>query len=263
MDESKQDFSILSSIKEIFRPSVKQSAPTKPKGLPSAPDEIKKANQERLLSLRELAFFNTLFEKQEKLIKNYTTFAKTPYFSGSEEIIDQKTDYLLKERVKEKQEFYEIDKLLIDDIPLSGTLEVTDAGLFFLKVDPAFVEIPFATYAGKSAKKTPFIAHAPVISEKELPGRQKERVTEIGESFSFEIKECVKIYPEGFSEIKSIFLLRIKSIELEHLREKYGLPSKLHSQDFSIVFAFEDKIYDPNRKEPTHYLKVNPAQSFA
>lgn len=79
-------------------------------------------------------------------------------------------------------------------------------------------------------------AHISVMSAGELS--KQINIDEIGKTFKFEIASFDSLRPDNFKGVEKVSFLSLASSELEALRSKYGLTSKIHgNHDFHITFS--------------------------
>ena len=263
----KTQTSALSNLAKLLSPiSKKAERRSQSKILQIQPDLILRAKNPNIgrdyVNAVESSFFKTLFRAEQLPHKNQLTYEKPHYFPSGHNPEKPESPYLLKERFKEKKERIHAPKLLFGakyKLNSTGTLHMTPTGLVFLKVDEAFVETAYPYFEKKGAEKPPFIAHIPVISEEETQKLQAKGFKELSQSFQFSVKDCIVIEPAYWSEMDKIWALSVESEELEQFREKYGLSSKLHSQDFIIVVGMKKRSdIDPEEEVDKHYLRVSP-----
>jgi hypothetical protein len=125
-----------------------------------------------------------------------------------------------------------------ENLPLEGHLIVKSDGFGYLKVDDAYIHtlFPMLGLAEEGYKIPPYFrsaeapgAHISVfyVDEHILP-------EEIGQTFHFDLDQIVIVKP---SKTTSYAVLQIRSLELETLREKYGLSPKLHGHEYHISLA--------------------------
>ncbi|MCH9630742.1 MAG: hypothetical protein S4CHLAM37_07460 [Chlamydiia bacterium] len=263
--------SATSVLSKILKPVKKGAAKGVQKVKGINPDGIQKATNPNIgrayINAIDSAFFKTLFRAVEMPKNGPTTFAKSHYFPTGKPIDKEESEFLVRERFEEEKKSIDNPRLLFStkyNLNSEGTLHMTPTGLAFLKVDEKFVDTAYPHFYSKGAEKPPFIAHIPVISEDEMRKLNLKGLKEIGETFKFTVVDCVSITPSHWNEMDTIWALTVKSEELEHFREKYGLTSRLHSQDFIIVVAIKPKsIIKPVKEKEQHYLRVNPATSRA
>lgn len=125
-----------------------------------------------------------------------------------------------------------------EHLPMEGQLIVKSDGFGYLKVDDDYIHALFPMLGLKEDgfKEPPYFrtdeapgAHISVfyVNENIIP-------EEVGQYFRFELKQIVIVKP---SKDMSYAVLQVVSPELEKLREKYGLSSKLFGHDYHISLA--------------------------
>jgi hypothetical protein len=124
------------------------------------------------------------------------------------------------------------------NLPTEGQLIVKSDGFGYLKVDDAYIHTLFPMLGlEEDGYKEP-----PYFRTKEAPGAhisvfyvdENIKPEEVGQYFQFELKQIVIVKP---SKDTSYAVLQIESPELEKLREKYGLSSKLFGHEYHISLA--------------------------
>lgn len=80
-------------------------------------------------------------------------------------------------------------------------------------------------------------SHITVIKNEE--GKDIEKVKELGQEFPFTIIGFESVKPDGWEEVKKVYMITVNSPELEKLRKKYKLPPKIEDHDFHITVAIE------------------------
>jgi hypothetical protein len=128
-----------------------------------------------------------------------------------------------------------------------GMLKQKDNGYLYLEVAPEFISeiLPMIQCEGRIVPPRHFTskkgigAHISVMYENERIAEEIWRVEELGQSFSFEVKELrtVKITRDG--KLKKLWLLALEAPTLECLRENYGLPNKIKGHDFHITIGYQ------------------------
>lgn len=119
-------------------------------------------------------------------------------------------------------------------IELSGTLACSANNLIYLNVDDAFIHLLFPLLQEKHIKKPNYFgkglagAHVSVIYPEETVSFDKN---DLGKKYHFKIKELV-IAEMNF---KKYYVLLVDCPELQHLRNKYGLPDELNFKNYWIA----------------------------
>lgn len=126
-----------------------------------------------------------------------------------------------------------------------GVLKQKPNGYLYLVVSRDFISeaLPLIDVQGKIVppqhytSKKGIGAHISVIDENEQIANEIWEIKELGQEFTFTIKELrtVKLNKDG--KMKKLWLLAVAAPELEKLRESYGLPSKLKGHDFHITLG--------------------------
>ncbi len=122
--------------------------------------------------------------------------------------------------------------------PLQGVLRVKSDGYAYVKVDDAYVHelFPMLGLRREGYREPPYFrsvlspgAHISVFYANEHVSPK-----EVGEVFHFTLRDIVIVRP---SRYVSYAVLQVDAPELERLREKYGLRSKLQGHEFHISLA--------------------------
>lgn len=134
-------------------------------------------------------------------------------------------------------------------LPHEGRLVRKPDGYVYLKVDDDYIRklFPLLEVAREGYREPPY------FRTREAPGAHisifyvDEHVDpkELGQTFHFDLEDIAVVRP---SRTVSYVVLQVKSPELEKLRQKYGLPPKLHGHEFHISLAKKSHHY----KKKTH-----------
>lgn len=135
----------------------------------------------------------------------------------------------------------------LENLPQQGVLKNKE-GFIYLKVDDNYIYSLFALLEQKGLEIPPYFrtesapgAHISVIYEDERQALPP-MIPEVGQTFNFEIKEFQSIF---LRDDKEVYVLVVSSPELEALRTKYGLSSKLMGHEYHITIA--EKNYPANQ----------------
>ncbi len=146
-----------------------------------------------------------------------------------------------------------------------GTLKQSH-GFIYIQINDVFIEDLFSvlekTYSVKKATypsssdhpKT----HIPVISEQEMTFHHLEIQQEIGKEFSFEVTGFYAVKPTLWNEVEQVWFLQVESLELESLRGKYFLSTKLGGNPFLIAVAIQPNIPHASAAS-SPLMRINPA----
>lgn len=126
-------------------------------------------------------------------------------------------------------------------IKFIGTLKKTKDGFVYLDVPDDLIH-GFFKAIGKDAKKPPYFtkkfnnvgAHISVMGSSES---EDLKISEIGKDFEYEILDAVHLNPQKWPEMSRVWIIQVKSSQLEKLREKYGLPKKNKGHEFHITIG--------------------------
>jgi len=126
-----------------------------------------------------------------------------------------------------------------------GILKEKSNGYLYLDVSDEYIvqAIDLIDVPGKMlpsrdyTKQNGIGAHISVIFENERCREQIYEVLEVGQEFSFSIKELGTL--QARNDRDKIWVLAIDAPELEALRKSYGLPPLARDQDFHITIGLE------------------------
>lgn len=126
-----------------------------------------------------------------------------------------------------------------------GVLKQKDNGYLYVEVSNDYIGqlLPLIQAQGRLvpprhyASKKGIGAHISVMYENERIAQEIWNISEIGQTFSFTVKELrtVKLSRDG--KMRKLWLIAVEAPALERLREKYGLTSRLKGHDFHITLA--------------------------
>jgi hypothetical protein len=203
----------------------------------------------------------SFFNQEASAKRTETTYAKTHYFPHTSHL-EGSHPYVLKERFKDNIRPVAAPALLFEakwHLDSTGILKQTPEGLVYLDISDDYIHKLYPFLQEEGLQKPYYSAHIPVISEQEKS--HLEGIQEIGQSFKFSPQKCIRLMLKHHPQLEEIWMLNVKSPPLEHFREKYKLPSKLHSQEFSIVIAVKPKTSSPKEEDNHYYFRINPAIS--
>ena len=141
-----------------------------------------------------------------------------------------------------------ISKNLKKDVKFKGTLKQNKDNFVYLDVSNDLIN-GFYRSMEESAQKTPYDkksfnnvgAHISVIGTDEFNESEISDIKEIGNDFSFQLKDVKSVNPSSWGEMERVWFIEVESTELEELRKKYGLSKKLDGHEFHITFAVKEK----------------------
>lgn len=149
-------------------------------------------------------------------------------------------------------------------LPCKGRLKQTEKGMVYLDIDNEFIHRLILFLRGENLIKPPYFnafsspkgAHIIVMTENEVKYREVFSVLELGREFLFQIEGVYTVNPDSWSHVKKAWILQIRSLELETLREKYHLPAKVKGHDFQIVIALEPLEKGEVKRKPPMRINV-------
>lgn len=128
------------------------------------------------------------------------------------------------------------------NLPLEGSLRLDHSGYIYLKVTNRYVYELFPMLhlqgfqmPGSIRRHTKIGAHISVFYKDE--GQSIGRIDEIGKVYGFVPKRVRQVRARG----KEYVILEVDAPELEQLRKRYGLSSKLLGHEFHITLAEREK----------------------
>lgn len=123
-------------------------------------------------------------------------------------------------------------------LPQTGVLTEAEDGFVYLKVDDDYIKQLFFMIPHLHYEMPPYFrrsdspgAHITVFYVDER--KRKGKIHEIGQTYSFTIKGLMIVPPKT----QEYVILEVKSLDLEHLREKYGFPPLIKNHEFHITIA--------------------------
>ena len=207
-------------------------------------------------------FLKELFNQAELLLKSQTTYAKSHYFPNGQET---KERVLIKERFLQKPTPLNCPQIHFGakfQFNTKGQLQQASNGLIYLKIDEDFIDKlhPLIQEPGVIKPSDSLGAHIPIISPEEWSGLELEHFNPSETTHCFSILECQKLSCGDLPDVDSVWVLTMHSPSLELLRENYRLPTKLHSQEFRVVFAIKPTSNDTiKKKHELYYFRTNAA----
>ena len=131
------------------------------------------------------------------------------------------------------------------EVDLTGTLKKTSDGFYYLKIDDQLVFGAMKMLNNPNIKRPPYFkknagdvgAHISVILSDETPNND---IREVGNEFRFTWGEVKSVKPDDWSDVNKVYFIEVFSKQLSDLREKYGLPRFINTNEqFHITFAVE------------------------
>jgi hypothetical protein len=176
--------------------------------------------------------------------------------------------YLIRERKKERlergKEYRAILHYAKEKLPSVGTLKQTEDGLIYLDLDDAFIHSLFPLIEEECIEKPPFFfgretlgAHIGAILPTESNNMLKTFFQELGQAFTFTIKGYYATTPESWKGVEKVWFLSLSCPELELLREKYRLPSKIGGNDFTIPLAIRRKTSFSSQTKEEGFFRIH------
>jgi hypothetical protein len=146
-----------------------------------------------------------------------------------------------------------------------GTLEKSEDGLFYLDIDDRFILslIPYLKAFG--LVRAPYFsfppdgAHIPVIPPREAAFHYIDQIGEVGKEFTFEIEGLYSLEPTLWPEVEQVWFFKVRSPELEALRQRQHLVSKPGGHSFHIAIAVKPRQTRMRQPLPLPLMRINVA----
>ena len=130
------------------------------------------------------------------------------------------------------------------NLPTVGVLKQDERGFVYVDLPDSYIYDLYPMIQEAGVEIPPYFdfegaygAHISVIlSAEALPTGALE---EVGNTVSFTITDCQSVKPFGWAGIDKVYFLTVECPELEKLREKYGLSSKINGHEFHITIALK------------------------
>lgn len=126
-----------------------------------------------------------------------------------------------------------------------GILKQKSNGYLYLEVSKEFIAelLPLIDAPGKIVpprhytSKKGIGAHISVMYENEQIMNEIWEIKELGQEFTFTIKELRTVKLNKDNKVRKLWLIAVEAPELEKLRESYNLPSFIKGHDFHITLG--------------------------
>ncbi|NGX54662.1 MAG: hypothetical protein KR126chlam2_00277 [Chlamydiae bacterium] len=128
-----------------------------------------------------------------------------------------------------------------------GVLKQKPNGYLYLDVPNEYISelLPLIEAPGRIAppqhytSKKGIGAHISVMYENEQIDNEIWEIGELGETYSFTIKELRTVKINRNNKTKKLWLIALDSPQLESLRKDYGLPNRIKGHDFHITLGYQ------------------------
>lgn len=135
----------------------------------------------------------------------------------------------------------------IQTMPHSGVLKES-AGLVYVDLDDAYIHRLITFIQEDGFEEPPYFgssdlvgAHISVIYSSESRKYGMGEIQECGETIHFTPKTCqIVVHPPEWKEADAVYIITVEALELDQLREKYGLPPSKYP--FHITIGIKPKI---------------------
>lgn len=146
-----------------------------------------------------------------------------------------------------------------------GTLQKSVEGLFYLDIDDRFILslVPYLKAFG--LVRAPYFsfppdgAHIPVIPPREAAFHYIDQIDEVGKEFTFEIEGLYSLEPTLWPEVEQVWFFKVRSPELEALRQRQLLVSKPGGHSFHIAIAIKPRQTKMRQPLPLPIMRINIA----
>lgn len=129
-------------------------------------------------------------------------------------------------------------------LAMHGQLQMKPDGFVYLKVDNNYIHTlyPLLELSQEGYRKPPYFRSHDALGAHISVFNSNEHIQpkEIGQTFPFEVKDIIIVHT---NKNTSYAVLRVYSPELEKLRNKYGLDSKLQGHEFHITLAKKTRSF--------------------
>lgn len=150
-----------------------------------------------------------------------------------------KVDYQVEDQPKVIEATISLDHL--------GILKQKDNGYLYVEVPNEYISalLPLIDCQGRIVPPSHYTskkgigAHISVMYENERIDNEIWNIDELGETFTFDVKELRTVKLTRDNKMKKLWLLAVEAPKLEKLREAYGLSSKLKGHDFHITLGYQ------------------------
>jgi len=148
-----------------------------------------------------------------------------------------------------------------------GTLQKNDQGLFYLDIDNRFILslVPYLKAFGLvrapyfNLFQAPDGAHIPIIPPREAAFHYIDSLDELGKEFTFEIEGLYSLEPTLWPEVEQVWFFKVRSPELEGLRQRQFLVSKPGGHSFHIAIAIKPRQTKMRQPHPLPVMRINIA----
>lgn len=142
-------------------------------------------------------------------------------------------------------------------LPCRGHLKQDADGFVYLELSDNFVAELFPLLGNQELE--PCLAgQIPVIMPHEWALRKGlGELKELGDAFSFEITNLSAFQPMRWPDVEKVYFLRLHCPELERLREKFLLPSRILGHDFHVPIAFKPVRHQSPQQREIFRLNVS------
>ncbi len=129
----------------------------------------------------------------------------------------------------------------------------------YLDIAPQFMTAMMPYLRAPGLVRCPTGPHIPVIPEREMRLHFLDEVGELGAEISFELEGLYSIRPDAWPEAEEVWFFKVRSAELEAIRQRYFLPATPGGHPFHIAVAMQPRVGAERllRVAPA-MLRVNP-----
>ncbi|NGX34601.1 MAG: hypothetical protein K1060chlam1_00954 [Candidatus Anoxychlamydiales bacterium] len=134
------------------------------------------------------------------------------------------------------------------DLKFEGTIRQAKNGFIYLDIDDEFIYQINKLFKENNMEVPPYFgkdragAHISIFSAEEAKKYNLFNIDDIGKKITFDISYFTNLKPLGFKGVDNLSMVGLNSSELEKIRQKYSLSSKMHgSHDFHITTGVKYK----------------------
>jgi hypothetical protein len=148
-----------------------------------------------------------------------------------------------------------------------GIVQQNEEGFVYLDIDNRFISalMPYLTVFHLIQPpyfqlfSSPEGAHIPIISAREAAFHYLGKIKEAGQEISFEIEGLYSIEPTLWSEMEQVWFFKLHSPELEALRRRHFLFSRLGGHSFHIAIAVKPRTVKQQTAKRLPTMRINVA----
>ncbi len=153
----------------------------------------------------------------------------------------------------------------------TGILRQNQQGLVYLDVDNRFISMMLPYLKAHGLARPPYFnlfgspegAHVPVIPAREISFHYLEQIEHLGQRFAFEVEGLYSMEPISWPEVEQVWFFKLRSEELENLRQRYFLPALPGGHSFHIAVAVKPRVAVADTPHLLPLMRINIALTAA